>query len=171
VLAKLHQNRLRFTRFADALPWLRTVADNACRDQLRRTARRKRREETRAVSEREELRIGERAELQEMLTVALAKLSPQYRDAIALVFFEGMERQAAAALLGVNRDTLAKRIGEALGTFAGVGAGAGGACRGWGSKCSDDAFCWSGGSSSQPAWRSGRSGGCKGRGRRMAVGS
>src|SRR4051812_6987586 len=46
VLARLHKNRRtpRLTRFADALPWLRTVADNVCRDHIRRAARRRRRD-------------------------------------------------------------------------------------------------------------------------------
>lgn len=116
VLATLHRHRRdpRLVRFTDALPWLRTVADNACRDHLRQAPRRKRREEGRAQPEQNDGDPGERAELRELLAAALGKLSPAHRQAVALVFFEGMDKQAAAAVMGVNRDTLAKRLAEAL---------------------------------------------------------
>lgn len=116
VLATLHRHRRdrRLARFADALPWLRTVADNACRDHLRRVPRRKKREERRTLPEQDNGRPGERAELREVLTVALGKLPEAHRQAVALVFFEGMDKRAAAAAIGINRDTLAKRLGEAL---------------------------------------------------------
>ena len=116
VLSQLHRHRLdpRLARFADVLPWLRTVADNACRDRKRRVERREKREASRAVAEGRCDLAAERSETQELLAAALAKLSPQCRAAISLVFFEGMSRQAAAAELNIHRDTLATRLQEAL---------------------------------------------------------
>jgi len=122
VLAKLHSYRRdsRLLLFAEVLPWLRMVADNACRDHLRRVPRRKKREEARATPERDDRSPGQSSELREALTVALAKLSPAQRQAVALVFFEGMDKQTAAAAMGMSRDTLAKRIEEALERLRGL---------------------------------------------------
>ena len=54
------------------------------------------------------------AELQEMLRAGLSKLPEAHREAVALHYFEGLTKRDAAAVLGIDRDTLAKRLQEAL---------------------------------------------------------
>jgi RNA polymerase sigma factor (sigma-70 family) len=121
VLAKLHRERRKLATFEHALRWLRTVAVRECVDAHRRTARRKAREHRASRAEDDATTgHGEHQELQEVLAVALAKLSPVHREAVALVFFEGMDRQCAARVMGINRDTLAKRLGEALDRLRGL---------------------------------------------------
>ena len=59
-------------------------------------------------------------ELQDALAQALMKLSAKHREAIALVYFEELERQTAAKALSVNRDTLSKWLEEALERLKGL---------------------------------------------------
>jgi RNA polymerase sigma-70 factor (ECF subfamily) len=113
VLAKLHRQRQSLATFEHALRWLRMVAVRQSVDAHRREARRKAREHRASRPEGETL-AGERAELQEMLADALTKLSKELREVVALVFFEGLSRQDAAKVLGINRDTLADRLNVAL---------------------------------------------------------
>jgi RNA polymerase sigma factor (sigma-70 family) len=116
VLRKLHEKR-QSSRLADfhanVLPWLRTVAIRECVDAHRRAARRRSREEKAARPENEP-RSENRNELQEVLAVALARLTPAEQQAIALHYFEGLDKQATAAILGVHRDTVADRLHRAL---------------------------------------------------------
>jgi RNA polymerase sigma factor (sigma-70 family) len=116
VLRKLHEKRLS-TRLADfhanVLPWLRTVAIRECVDAHRRTARRRGRE-TRAARPEQHPSSDNPGELQEVLSVALARLTPKEQQAIALHYFEGHDKQQTAAILGVNRDTLSTRLNAAL---------------------------------------------------------
>lgn len=114
VIAKLHQARKKLETFEQALRWLRTVAVRQCIDAHRRTTRRRAREASWAIHPRRSGTSTAQVEIHETLTVALAKLTADQREAIALVFFEGLDRQDAATVMGVNRDTLTKRIGEAL---------------------------------------------------------
>jgi RNA polymerase sigma-70 factor (ECF subfamily) len=113
VLAKLHRERRHLDSFEHALRWLRVVAVRQCVDAHRRAARRKARER-RTTRPDGEAPADERFELQEIMAIALAKLSPRHREAVALVFFEGMNKQDAAKVLGINRDTLAVRLNVAL---------------------------------------------------------
>jgi RNA polymerase sigma factor (sigma-70 family) len=113
VLAKLHRRRQKLATFEHALRWLRTVAVRDCVDAHRRATRRNTRER-RARRPEGEAPPGERIELQEVLAVALSKLSREHREAVALVFFEGLDKQDAAKVLGINRDTLADRLTVAL---------------------------------------------------------
>jgi RNA polymerase sigma-70 factor (ECF subfamily) len=116
VLRKLHQKRLS-PRLADfngsVLPWLRRVAIHESIDAHRRASRRRGRE-SRAARPEEEQHRGNSGELQEMLAVALAQLSREEREAIALHYFEGLDRQQAAQILGIHRVTLGKRLSHAL---------------------------------------------------------
>lgn len=114
VLAALHRERGRLATFAHALRWLCTVAVTRCVDAHRRATRQKAREQARAVPVETTPTAGERFDLNEALRVGLAKLSPREQQAIALVFFEGMSRQDAAAVAGVHRDTFAKTLDGAL---------------------------------------------------------
>jgi RNA polymerase sigma-70 factor (ECF subfamily) len=116
VLILLHRHRGRLTTLADALRWVRATADRRALDALRREVRRSRRE---ARGARPELTTAdhatrERVELQQALAAALVKLTEEQRQAVALHYFEGLDKQTAARVLGVNRDTLAKRLNEAL---------------------------------------------------------
>lgn len=114
VLVRLHRHRLRFTGFEHALRWLRGVAMTQSLNARRGNARRTKREQARAAggvatSETETI------ELAEALRAALAKLPDREREAVALVYFEGMTRQNGAAALGVHRDTMTKLLETALG--------------------------------------------------------
>lgn len=113
VLAKWHRSRSRLATFEEALRWVRTVAVRQCVDARRRAARRLARE--RRVSRPEGQPPADGPELREELAVALSKLSREQREAVALVFFEGLDRQVAARVLGIHRDTLSARLDAALG--------------------------------------------------------
>lgn len=134
VLERLHRHRGRLSTWADARRWVRRVCDTASTDHLRREARRKRREARRAVSAADATPPDGHPELSEAMAVALSKLSPKHRRAIALVVFEGLTVEAAAKEEGVSRDTLAAwrdaglaRLRELLPAGAvGVGAGTAG---------------------------------------------
>lgn len=114
VVIRLHRHRHRLPDFDYALRWARAVAATLSLRALRTDRRRQARELVRATD-------GSAAppeplsELQESLRAAVARLPDREREVIALVFFEGLTRQSAAAALGVHRDTLAKRLDSALG--------------------------------------------------------
>src|SRR5688572_16573912 len=116
VLRKLHQKRLS-PRLADfngsVLPWLRRGAIPESIDAHCRPSRRRGRERPGARPAAEQYR-GNSGELQQMLAVALAQLSREEREAIALHYFEGLDRQQAAQILGIHRVTLGKRLSHAL---------------------------------------------------------
>lgn len=114
LLIRLHRRRHRFTDFEHALRWLRGVAVTQSLNARRGDVRRAARERTRAVANGTTGGV-EAAELVAALRVALAKLPDREREAVALVYFEGMTRQDAAAALGVHRDTVAKLLDVALG--------------------------------------------------------
>jgi DNA-directed RNA polymerase specialized sigma24 family protein len=102
VVAELHHHRDRLPTFADALRWLQATADRRAADAHRRAVRRRHREARAAL------------ELQQALAVALARLPEELRRVIALHYFEGLDKQTAAATLGIHRDTFVKRLAEAL---------------------------------------------------------
>jgi RNA polymerase sigma factor (sigma-70 family) len=114
VLARLHRERGRLATFAEALRWVRAVAVTHCIDAHRRATRREARERARAVPEGAEDASAVRLDLNEALRVGLARLSAREQQAVALVFFEGLTRQDAAAVAGVHRDTFAKTLDGAL---------------------------------------------------------
>src|SRR5262245_45650106 len=99
VLRKLHERRLdpRLNSFqTNVLPWLRTVAIRQCVDAHRRSARRRHRESTVArtigVSPVEPV-----SELSEALVVALGQLPTKLQQAVAVHYFEGLDRKQTAA--------------------------------------------------------------------------
>lgn len=114
VFARLHRERGRLRTFADALRWVRVVAVTHCVDAHRRATRRAARERAQAVPVGAEDSSGARFDLDEALRVTLGKLSAREQQAVALVYFEGLTRQDAAAVAGVNRDTFAKTLDGAL---------------------------------------------------------
>ena len=116
VLAELHQHRHRLATFADAYRWLRATADRRSRDAHRKATRQKTRETKAARPEHDSSdgSVRNQTELQQVLAAALLKLTQDQQQAVALHYFEGLDKQDAAAVMGVNRDTLAKRLGEAI---------------------------------------------------------
>jgi RNA polymerase sigma-70 factor (ECF subfamily) len=114
VLIELHQERSRLATFDHALRWLRTVSITKCVDAIRREKRRKKRETCRAIAPNAAVSTDQRLDVQDAIAHALQRLPTRQREAVALVFFEEMERQTAAELLGVHRDTLARWLEEAL---------------------------------------------------------
>jgi len=116
VLAELHQHRGRLPTFADAHRWLRAAADRRSKDALRKLARQKAREAKAARPENDSSdgTVRNQTELQQALALALSKLTREQQQAVALHYFEGLDRQGAAAAMGVNRDTLAARLNAAL---------------------------------------------------------
>ncbi|HJZ59337.1 MAG TPA: sigma-70 family RNA polymerase sigma factor, partial [Gemmataceae bacterium] len=115
VLRKLHEQRHnpKLARFNDGvLPWLRTVAIRECVSTYRRTTRRRTRETRAARPETDP--ESEQRQCQLIVADALEQLKPHHRVAIALHYFEGLDKQDAAAALGINRDTLADRLKDAL---------------------------------------------------------
>lgn len=111
-VGKLHANRARLASFDDALRWWRGVVLNEARMILR--ARRRSRAREAAASVPESAAEDDGA-IREALREAMDRLPADQREALALVYFEGMARRDAAAVLGVHRDTLARRLDQALG--------------------------------------------------------
>lgn len=114
VLVRLHRRRHRFADFEHALRWLRGVAVTQSLNAHRGARRRTVREQAHAAAGGTDTRPLETAELGEALRAALAKLPDREREAVALVYFEGLARQDAAAALGVHRDTITKLLDQAL---------------------------------------------------------
>src|SRR5581483_6068215 len=114
VLARLHRDRQKLATFGHALNWLRTVAVRQCVDAHRRVSRRNARELARAIPAEGTAPPGTGSELQEALAAALAKLSTREKEAVALVFFDGLTRRDAAEAVGVHRDTFARLLDGAL---------------------------------------------------------
>lgn len=125
VLVRLHRHRHRLGTFEYALRWARKVAVSLSLRALRTERRRQARERVRAVAVTA-ADTPPAAELHDAVRVAVARLPAKEREAVALVFFEGLTRQAAAEAVGVHRDTLAKRIDSALGRLKKALAVAGG---------------------------------------------
>ena len=93
--------------------WLYRVVVNAAHDQRRRQATR-----TRAangwgdweIARQDE--IATQAEAQDWLMAAMARLSPELRDTVALVLGEEMTQAEAGAVLGLSEGTIAWRMSE-----------------------------------------------------------
>ncbi len=86
VLVRLHRERARLATFAHALRWLHTVASSRCVDAHRRESRRTAHELVKAISVESSVPPETQLEFQEALRVGLSKLSPEEREAVALVF-------------------------------------------------------------------------------------
>jgi len=114
VLVKLHLERRKLSTFNHAIRWLRTVAIRKCVDANRRESRRKKREAKGAKPQNATDGSNQQLDIQDAISHALLKLSAKQREAIALVYFEELDRQEAAEILGVHRVTLAKWLDESL---------------------------------------------------------
>lgn len=113
VVAKLHLQRQKLISLEHALRWLRKAAVTQCVDAHRRQVRRKARDHSAARPESEPP-PGSADELQEVLRVALGKLTEREQQAVALVYFEGLIKQDAAKALGMHRDTFTRLLDRAL---------------------------------------------------------
>jgi RNA polymerase sigma-70 factor (ECF subfamily) len=120
VFLKLHRHAARVDPSRHLKPWLTTVTLNACRDRLRRRARRS----ERAVDPSAINGIGhsERAPEYEMvererwraLERALGALDDRSREVVVLHVFSGQTHQDTAALLGISPAAVRKRYSRAL---------------------------------------------------------
>ena len=93
--------------------WLYRVVVNAVHDQRRRQATRARAANGWGdweIARQDE--IAAQAEAQGWLTQAMARLSPELRDTVALVLGEEMTQAEAAAVLGLSEGTIAWRMSD-----------------------------------------------------------
>ncbi len=113
VFLKAYQNLGRYRPEFPFSTWLYRVAVNHVLDR----ARRARREQTRRAlpDELADCRPSTQRDLEERervqaLREALGRLAPHHREAIFLVYIEGMKLEAAARLLGVPVGTVKTRL-------------------------------------------------------------
>lgn len=101
--------------------WLAGIALNLCRQHLRKSARRKRREERAARKEalppESTLEDGER---QRQLAAGLGMLSQEERELLGMRYFEGLSVSQVARLLGVPEGTVKSRTHAAIGRLRGI---------------------------------------------------
>ncbi|MBK6466677.1 MAG: RNA polymerase sigma factor [Paracoccaceae bacterium] len=93
--------------------WLYRVVVNAAHDQRRRQATRARAANGWGdweLARQDEIAV--QAEAQDWLMTAMARLSPELRDTVALTLGEEMTQAEAGAVLGVSEGTIAWRMSE-----------------------------------------------------------
>lgn len=105
-----------YSRFAkldgDPLPWLRTVAVNACRDRLRRRRPAAPLEELRSSALSPEAAAGDE-QRRRLLMEALQTLGERERTALVLRDLEGIDTREVAALLEVTEETVRSQCSTA----------------------------------------------------------
>lgn len=93
--------------------WLYRVVVNAAHDLRRRHATRARAADGWGDWEiARQAQMAEEAEALDWLTAAMARLSPELRDTVALVLGEEMTQAEAGLVLGVSEGTIAWRMSE-----------------------------------------------------------
>ncbi len=93
--------------------WLYRVAVNAAHDRRRRAASHARAALGWGDWERgRQADIAAEAEAQDWLTAAMARLSDELRDTVALTLGEGLSQAEAGEVLGVSEGTVAWRMSE-----------------------------------------------------------
>ncbi len=93
--------------------WLYRVTVNAAHDRRRRAATRIKAADGWGDWEvNRRAGIAEEAEAQGWLAAAMARLSPELRDTVALTLGEDMSQREAAEVLGVSEGTVAWRMSE-----------------------------------------------------------
>lgn len=93
--------------------WLYRVVVNAAHDLRRRHASRARAADGWGDWEiARQAQIAEEAEALDWLTAAMARLTPELRDTVALVLGEEMTQAEAGQVLGVSEGTIAWRMSE-----------------------------------------------------------
>lgn len=93
--------------------WLYRVTVNAAHDRRRRAATRTKAADGWGDWEvNRRAGIAEEAEAQDWLAAAMARLSPELRDTVALTLGEDLSQREAAEVLGVSEGTVAWRMSE-----------------------------------------------------------
>ena len=109
---RAYRARHRYTPTAPPGAWLRRIGINLAISHLRRQKL------ARFLPARlyvaPDRRDYDRAEARDVVTKALAELSPKLRAAIVLHYYEGLTREEIADVLGVPAGTVASRIAKAV---------------------------------------------------------
>lgn len=116
------QSAARFTPGRAMLPWLMGIAINVIRNRFRRLRRDSRVRPVSALADAETTIVLDRTvpepdfgwEDHAALRVALARLSPQAREAIEQRYFRGLDGDDLAQALGTNRGAARVRVFRAL---------------------------------------------------------
>jgi len=92
--------------------WLYTLVLNAVRDGVRKTVREQRKTEEWSLDPSTRGDSSEDDDMQEIWN-AVQELSPKQRDAVMLVYSEGMDHGEAADVLGCSENTVSWHLHEA----------------------------------------------------------
>lgn len=92
--------------------WLYTLVLNAVRDGVRKTMREQRKTEEWSLDPSTQGDQGDDDDMQEIWN-AVQELSPKQRDAVMLVYSEGMDHGEAADVLGCSESTVSWHLHEA----------------------------------------------------------
>jgi len=109
---RAYRARHRYTPTAPPGAWLRRIGINLAISHLRRQKL------ARVLPARlyvvPDRREYDRAEARDVVTKALATLSPKLRAAVVLHYYDGLTREEIASVLGVPAGTVASRIAKAV---------------------------------------------------------
>lgn len=113
IFAALPGKLALYRQTARLTTWLYRVTVNAAHDRRRRLAVRSRAAEGWGDWEQaRQAEMAEAAQLQDWLSAAMARLSPELRDTVALTLGEELSQAEAADILGVSEGTVAWRMSE-----------------------------------------------------------
>jgi RNA polymerase sigma-70 factor (ECF subfamily) len=129
VFLKVHRAADRLDPARDPLPWLMTIAHNACRDVWRSNAYRLSR---RAASIDDDARLAEMlpratndperdllaTERERLVQAAIGELPEPLRVAVVLHDYEGLGHEEIAAIMGIHHAAARKRYSRALAALA-----------------------------------------------------
>jgi RNA polymerase sigma-70 factor (ECF subfamily) len=113
VFIKTHRNLARFRPEHRFGTWLYRLAVNHAVDHTRRTRRERARSEMPAQQADPSPHAGQRFERRErieLVRAAIRKVPPSYREALFLVYVEGMKLDEAARTLGLPQGTIKTRL-------------------------------------------------------------
>jgi RNA polymerase sigma-70 factor, ECF subfamily len=109
---RAYRARDRYTPTAPPGAWLRRIGINLAISHLRR--QKLARYLPARLYTAPDRRDYDRAEARDVVTKALAALSPKLRAAVILHYYDGLTREEIAAVLGVPAGTVASRIAKAV---------------------------------------------------------